>query len=461
MTLSEMDLLLLDCFMYSDLAPKTPNGTSVSKMVEQFVDPKTGEISLQKIKERNLDFSGDMDAEKFKDVLEEMRKSDAIMNLELAKTSPEYYGSIRAACFVDEDTDKATVAFRGTGGSYKQWLNNFEGYGDLYQQSQKDAENFINSLPYDDIDVTGHSNGGDQAMYVTIVCGDKISRCVAYEGQGVSKEFVNEYADEIDKNKYKIKNICGQNDPVGLLLINIAGETVYVKSGKGILNAIIGFDHGAYGILTANRKALKDNGGYFPESSYVEQPWQLKLLHEFTVWLAEHSDTPFVGRVLEFGTDVLGIIIAMVISGKIFDPEYIYKAFEDLVIAIRDLVYGLKEDVINVIEDIRDNVIEWVAKTFGLSNGAAYATEHPQITVDTYKLTTYADRITAVNSRVTSLESRLDSLYWKVGLLGLWDLMQADFLTSYSIRLRGCANYLNETAEEFENVENDLISKLE
>ena len=189
MALTEQEMLLLDCFMYSDLAPKSKD-CSIAHILDSFRDTKTGKISLQEIKSANLNFSGDMDDEKFKKILEDMDKSESIKRLEIKATTEESYGSIRGACFVDPTTGKANVAFRGTGGSYFQWKHNFEGYGELNQQAQTDAANFINSLPYDKIDVTGHSNGGNQAMYVAVVCGDKIDRCIVYEGQGFSKEFV-------------------------------------------------------------------------------------------------------------------------------------------------------------------------------------------------------------------------------------------------------------------------------
>ena len=45
--------------------------------------------------------------------------------------------------------------------------------------------------------------------------------------------------------------------------------------------------------------------------------------------------------------------------------------------------------------------------------------------VDTYKLNQYAGRLSSVNNKINQLDSRLDSLYWRVGLLGLWNLIQA------------------------------------
>ncbi len=108
--------------------------------------------------------------------------------------------------------------------------------------------------------------------------------------------------------------------------------------------------------------------------------------------------------------------------------------------------------------DIADRVENWYNENF--NTGHIYASENPQIKLDTYKLRSYAQRLQAVNRRVYNLDGRLDSLYWKVGLLDLWNLIQADLLTSYSFRLMTCASYLDETAGEFEAVETDLLKKL-
>lgn len=81
------------------------------------------------------------------------------------------------------------------------------------------------------------------------------------------------------------------------------------------------------------------------------------------------------------------------------------------------------------------------------------------IIVDTYKLERYAQRIAAVNSRITRLDRRLDSLYWRVGLQGLWNLMQADALTCYSWRLVRCQSYLQQTALDFEGTERLILGE--
>lgn len=94
------------------------------------------------------------------------------------------------------------------------------------------------------------------------------------------------------------------------------------------------------------------------------------------------------------------------------------------------------------------------------SAGGKYSSANPQVILDTYKLKSYAQRLEAVNRRLSNIDGRMDSLYGRVGLLDLWNLLQADVLTGYSWRLLRCASYLNETASDFDSVETDLTNSL-
>ena len=81
------------------------------------------------------------------------------------------------------------------------------------------------------------------------------------------------------------------------------------------------------------------------------------------------------------------------------------------------------------------------------------------VIVDTYKLKSYADRLGTANARIVKLDGRLDRLYWKVGLQGLFSLMQADALTGFSWRLMRCKGYLTQTAADYEQIEKKLASE--
>ena len=125
-------------------------------------------------------------------------------------------------------------------------------------------------------------------------------------------------------------------------------------------------------------------------------------------------------------------------------------AFERFGSKVREYVNNLK----NFLGSIVDKAKNWFRNNF--NSGYKHANSNPLITLDTYKLRSYAQRLMNVNRRISNLDRRMDGLYWQVGL----KLMQADFLTGYSWRIDRCAGYLNDTASDFDSAESSLISSL-
>ena len=156
---------------------------------------------------------------------------------------------------------------------------------------------------------------------------------------------------------------------------------------------------------------------------------------------------------------ILAPVAAVFLNGISYIAQILDRIY-DFIDALKDIANYLKEWAIN----LKDAFIKVINKVYTylkqLSSGYRYAVNHPQITVNTYKLRNYAQRLQSVNRRISSLDRRLDSLYWQVGLLDLWRLMQADLLTGYSWRLLRCSSYLNDTATDFENVESALQNNL-
>lgn len=160
------------------------------------------------------------------------------------------------------------------------------------------------------------------------------------------------------------------------------------------------------------------------------------------------------------------LFVAVVAFFAVVAYEYAYELIEYIVNEVIETV----TEFCDWLKDKAHELKEFVAKGLGylknwfknnFNSGYKYANFHPQIKVDTYKLRDYASRIYAVNRRISSLDGRMDSLYWRVELLDLWNLMQADILTGYSWRLSRCASYLSDTATDFVNAENDLVGKLQ
>ncbi len=499
MALSERQMLLLDTLMYTDLTDCHYN-KPLGKILAEFQN-EDGSVSMEKIEKifgsRSRSLSGGLESDlpAVKHLFEEILKDDKLCSLKVTYPTQKDYGGIRAACFVEPSGD-VTVAFRGTGGSSEQWNNNTHGYGDMSQKSQEAAAEYIRSLPYDHMDVTGHSNGGNQAMYVTIVCGDKIDRCVSYEGQGFSKEFVQGYDRQIARNKDKIKNINGSKDFVDILLIDIAGETVYVKSDSGhgsksdLEDAHTGipdrnkkhkedmtdneraedaiFNHGSYGILTyADRNGSFDENGNFREEAYVEQEEVCKWLHNITVGLALVSDIPVIGTITNTLADIGGIILGIVMTSPFtiddktlvnlrVEIDNLSLLVENLVVDIVKLPFDVIKQNVKKITDFFNKVVDWYNKKSGRIERMV-AEAGTVIRVDTGKLYRYCDRIAEINGQLDTIDRDMDRLYFRLNLFDGLKLLSADVTTEYSRKLKACGDYLNDVAQEFENVENNII----
>ncbi len=452
--LNDSQLLLLDCLVYSDITVDSLNFEKpLGEILQQYInDPALIE---------NVKISGGISKDEMMVVIKDICEDEKMYNM---KIGPSVDDGIRGTCFLDED-GHATVAFRGTGGTYKQWYDNNEGFGEIETVAQRKARKFIENLPYNDIDVTGDSKGGNLSKFVTIVCGYKIHKCLSVEGQGFSKEFKKFYAEQLKEYKEKITQVSGKYDKVDGNLIEICpkNKNHYVKRNGDHI-----FGHGVYEIYLTNKESMSRNNGMLVD--YVEPDGTAEKIRAFTRFLSEHSDTPFVGPALEFISDYLGNWAGIFfgfwnIKDGIDSKEELFfilkDSFFDYCKSLIQFAISLADDSLDVIKkgidafcDMGSNLFEWICAKFQV--GEKYAYSNPLVVVDTYSLKNYADRIKQVNETINSIDDRLDSLYWRVGLLDIWNLMCADALTGHSWRLDRCARYLYETADEYEKIEKEI-----
>ena len=80
-----------------------------------------------------------------------------------------------------------------------------------------------------------------------------------------------------------------------------------------------------------------------------------------------------------------------------------------------------------------------------------------ELIVDTTKMRSYGDKLISVNNRLNKVEQRISLLYMKAGLLGIWQLIQADSIGSYRWKILLINNYLINTASELEIVDKKLF----
>lgn len=230
--MSEQELLLLSNYVYFDGSVEDARGVSIAEVLDRYRNDSgtfdTGSIA-------QLGIGGGMKEEEAVKLLEEMdAMPDSFKNIKCTHMVDDV--ELRGVCFEDSDGN-ATVVFRGTGGTYEAWQDNVIGEYLPDTTIQKRALDFVRNECADcgSVTVTGHSKGGNLAMYVTVLAAGLVTSCVSFDGQGFSDAFLDNYSDEIEIASGKIKSVSAHNDFVNILLNSIAGEQVYVENtGNGV-----------------------------------------------------------------------------------------------------------------------------------------------------------------------------------------------------------------------------------
>ena len=153
-----------------------------------------------------------------------------------ATTIPEE-GAICAAFLHQipkEEFKELLVVFRGT--SKGEWLDNFLGGAATDAEDGVSTKQQVRALKWYQslskagcyVTVTGHSKGGNKAKYITVL-DDSVDRCVSFNGQGFSEEFIDWYYARIGIRKVIIENHNTEYDYVNWLLHDF-GKNFYYKN---------------------------------------------------------------------------------------------------------------------------------------------------------------------------------------------------------------------------------------
>ena len=135
----------------------------------------------------------------------------------------------------------AYAIFGGTGAG--EWMDNVEAAYEAESAQQRRALEWLKAElarhSYAHVIATGHSKGGNKAMYIA-VCGDGlIDRAVAFDAQGFSRAFARAHGEDILANTQKITQYSLDNDYVNGLLSCIAlhSRRIYVD-GSHVVNPV-------------------------------------------------------------------------------------------------------------------------------------------------------------------------------------------------------------------------------
>lgn len=300
MGLTDKDLLMLEqltyyneCNFSTKIKKSAPN-----KDLGDLLDV----IDLEELEDYQTDT---IEGQEWAAMIRYMKSNENLRNLKVIEVKEITTGKKekKTVSILFEDSDgNAIVTFRGTVEEKYEWGDNIAGLNRSDTYAQKEALNYINGLPYDDITVVGHSKGGNKAQYVAITS-DKVSRCVSMDGQGFSKEFLEKYRDEIIKNAHKIKNYSLSTDYVHVLLYGVPGaEQIYIKNGDDVKNT--GQIHSPNSLFEYyvdgngdTQIVLKNGEIYLPVAN--EDP-SVALLRAFTIFVMRNASDSELQEIVNF-----------------------------------------------------------------------------------------------------------------------------------------------------------------
>ncbi|MDO5603356.1 MAG: DUF2974 domain-containing protein [Oscillospiraceae bacterium] len=236
--------------------------------------------------------------EEWENLLSLAGEDEQLCKLRITHSKYDPETGAKMLCFYSEEDKEATVVFAGTG--YNEWRDDLVAGAKSDTKQQMDALEWVEMLPYEKIVVSGHSKGGNKAMYVT-VCSEKEISCIAFDGEGFSKEFCGKYQEKIEEKKENIVLYANYRDFVSCLLYPIAGKIVFLQNDGGIAADELGFG----GYHCPDALFLHENGKilYKLAENGKREP-AMDLLQEFTAYFMENVPKAERVQLLSFFGDV-------------------------------------------------------------------------------------------------------------------------------------------------------------
>ncbi|MEE0863265.1 MAG: Mbeg1-like protein [Lachnospiraceae bacterium] len=423
------------------------------------------------------------------------------------------------ACMIKTPDDSVAICYRGSEpmNSYSNvkndWVNaDIELVNSTCTNQHKEVHEFYTMYKdkldkYESITMVGHSLGGNLAEYATIVSeeyglDDNIKQCVSMDGPGFSDEFIDKYRDQI--NKMSDVMYHPRWSFVGTMLQDLPGVEYKFVAVSNKANRI---DNEEYSSISRHStKYLKYDGENLVDG-------EQDLLSKHTEKISEGVDhmpdilgdamitilgntwinimytkENFIkdGKISEVGWKTIAgsiglitlvgpvvvvkavVIVAVAIVGIALIAgavEWVYDSVVEIkeqVCKLAKEVYELGVELVEAVVDIVDTVVDGLVslvtgkKKKKKDYGAEYAKDNPYIELNTYKMRDYADRLANLIDRVKELDDRIDTWMRKMGPL-FW----CSFYNLPIEKLAYSSVWLTTTADEFDDIENELVGLLE
>lgn len=315
--------------------------------------------------------------------------------------------------------NEVVVCCRGSDGMSTETLNDWIGADaalawENQTLQQKEMKDFMKSFSsYDSVYLTGHSLGGNLAMYGAISFSnpEKIKGVYSFDGPGFNADFEKKNKEKINSLYDKIHNYQNEHDLVSSSLISI-GEIIILESAIEDDGRIV--NHERWTIRVNKDQSLKRNKSQKKDN--VCNIW-----NSLTKDVSKDARSP----VIRF-------------------------------------VAGLLSGVFSGVNSLFNKFKTW---KFHQTNGYKTAFNNPIFEIDTTKMSYYADQLKSIASRAEKLDSKMNNLYWNLGIewdtiMNLGKLLRSGKILDDSKKIRKCSNFLSDTAQDFDKLEKSIEKHL-
>jgi hypothetical protein len=209
--LSDIQLLALDTLIYV-MGDESARGQTIGQVLDSLTMD-------------NLNMS----AADFQRLKGYVAAAPALSRLEVVDLYPRHDSNSNMA-FLEDPVDGGQYAiFAGTASD--EWDNDATNADSAWQPNKEAMQRWFDRQPVKvppGCVVSGHSDGGNDAMYLAIKDGVKVASCLAFNGEGFSDRFVRANHQAIAVAQAKITCINCDNDPVSAMENPVGGLTSFV-----------------------------------------------------------------------------------------------------------------------------------------------------------------------------------------------------------------------------------------
>ena len=293
-------------------------GDKISDVLFEFTPEK-----IELLRERGDELIGKsrISGAEWASIIEAIKADPELMALEVVKCEKSDNGKANLnVCYKDNETGEGIITYKGTTG-HDEWYDNCQGLVETDTDDQEAAYEFYEDVEdqFSEITVAGHSKGANKAMYVMIRADDdKIKRCVAFDGQGFSNEFLEHYAGEIERHSKKIINYALSVDFVHALLKQIPNAKMEFVQGYCLGDGGQYHSPNSFFIMDDNGNIQMQNGE--PQFDIVpEDDDNIKHINGFTTYIMDN----YPKEELEEMADYMGNFVAIALGDN--DAEAAFK----------------------------------------------------------------------------------------------------------------------------------------